>query len=366
MVRICNMTWWASVFLRRWVLQRLETMAGLFELPIVSARAMIPVKPFLSLLSPQSGRARLSTLIFHRVLPEPDPIFPGEVDARQFDQMLGWIKRWCNVLPLDEAAARLKAGTLPARAAAITFDDGYADNHDVALPILQRHGLPATFFIATGYLDGGRMWNDSVIEAVRNSTAGQVDLREFDVPPPAGAARWTLDSAVARRDLIGAVLGRIKYAAPALRQGLADAIAARLGGRLPANLMMSSGQVQALRKGGMQIGAHTHTHPILAGLDRTAARDEILMSKIRLEGLLDEPVDLFAYPNGRPGKDYVAETVAVVRELGFAAAVSTAVGAADQASDPLQLPRFTPWDRTRTRFGLRLTANLMGQRGVRE
>lgn len=326
---------------------------------------MIPVKPFLSLLSPQSGRARLSTLIFHRVLAQPDAIFPGEVDARQFDQMLGWVKRWCNVLPLDEAAARLKAGTLPARAAAITFDDGYADNHDIALPILQRHGLPATFFIATGYLDGGRMWNDSVIEAARNSTADTVDLQEFDVAPPAGLPHWTLDSPAARRDLIGAVLGRIKYADPAQRQGLADAVAARLGGRLPADLMMSSEQVRAMRQGGMQIGAHTHTHPILAGLERGAARDEILMSKTRLEALLDEPVDLFAYPNGRPGKDYLAETVDVVRELGFAAAVSTSIGAADRASDLLQLPRFTPWDRTRTRFGLRLAANLVGQREAR-
>lgn len=327
---------------------------------------MIPVKPFLSLLSPRAGRARLSTLIFHRVLPQQDPIFPGEVDARQFDAMLGWVNRWCNVLPLDEAAARLKAGTLPTRAAAITFDDGYADNHDVALPILQRHGLPATFFIATAYLDGGRMWNDSVIEAVRNSTLSKVDLRDFDVPLPADAPHWALDSAAARRDLIGAVLGCIKYAEPDRRQGLADAIAARFGGRLPVDLMMSSQQVQALHRSGMQIGAHTHTHPILARLDRSTARDEIQMSKTRLEHLLDEPVNLFAYPNGRPGKDYLAETVDVVRELGFAAAVSTSTGAADCASDPLQLPRFTPWDRTRTRFGLRLAANLVGQREARE
>ena len=97
--------------------------------------------------------ARLSVLIFHRVLPESDPIFPDEMYAHCFEAMCGWLKAWFNVLPLDAAVASLKAGKLPARSACITFDDGYVDNHDVALPILLRHGLPATFFIATGFLD---------------------------------------------------------------------------------------------------------------------------------------------------------------------------------------------------------------------
>jgi peptidoglycan/xylan/chitin deacetylase (PgdA/CDA1 family) len=329
-----------------------------------SQLVMMPIKPILSMLSPQAERARLSILIFHRVLSQPDPMFPGEVDVRQFDEMLQWVKRWCNVLPLDVATARLKDGTLPARAAAITFDDGYADNHDNALPILQRHGLSATFFIATGYLDGGRMFNDTVIEAVRNSTADQVDLQDFGLRPPSGASRWPLGSAAARAEVIGAILGCIKYAEPAQRQGLADAIAARFGAKLPTDLMMSSDQVRAMRRAGMQIGAHTDSHPILARLNQQSVRDEILLGKNRLEALLDEPVTMFAYPNGRPHKDYVAENVAAVRELGFSAAVTTAVGAADQASDPHQLPRFTPWDRRRTKFGLRLAANLIGKRPV--
>ncbi|HEU0367930.1 MAG TPA: polysaccharide deacetylase family protein [Candidatus Acidoferrum sp.] len=338
----------------------------IFEFLQFSLRPMMPIKPVLSMLSPPGESARLSILIFHRVLSQPDPIFPGEVDVRQFDQILHWVKRWCNVLPLEEATTRLKGGTLPARAAAITFDDGYADNHDNALPILQQHGLSATFFIATGYLDGGRMWNDSVIEAVRNSTADHVDLQDFELAPPPGAAQWPLGSAEARRDLIGAILGHIKYADPTRRQDMADAIAARLGGNMATNLMMSSDQVRKMRRAGMEIGAHTHTHPILARLDREVAYDEIRLNKTNLEGLLNEPVKLFAYPNGRPAKDYLSESVEVVRSLGFTAAVTTAVGAADRASDPLQLPRFTPWDRTKTRFGLRLAANLMGKRPIEQ
>jgi peptidoglycan/xylan/chitin deacetylase (PgdA/CDA1 family) len=325
----------------------------------------MPIKPILSLLSPEADRARLSILIFHRVLPQPDPLFPGEVDARQFDQMLGWIGKWCNVLPLDQAVSRLREGRLPPRAAAITFDDGYADNHDIALPILERHGMSATFFIATSFLNGGRMWNDTVIEAVRTTRAERIDLREFGIAPPADESDWPLVSLSRRRTFISAVLGKLKYTDPALRAGLAEAVAARLGGSLPDDLMMSSAQVQQMRHRGMQIGAHTHTHPILARLDRDAVRDEILTSKRRLETLLDEPVSLFAYPNGRPTQDYAGETVEVLRELDFGVAVTTAKGAANRATDPLQLPRFTPWDRTKARFGLRFAANLTGKHPVR-
>ena len=105
------------------------------------------------LLSPGGARARLSVLIFHRVFAQPDPLAPSEPDLPRFEHLLRWVSRWFQVLPLDEAVARLAAGTLPPRAAAITFDDGYADNAEVALPALQRAGLPATFFIATGFHD---------------------------------------------------------------------------------------------------------------------------------------------------------------------------------------------------------------------
>src|SRR5688500_10667438 len=119
------------------------------------------LKPIVSIASYR----KLSILIYHRVHAEVDPIFPAEVDAKQFGLQLNWIKSLFNVLPLDEAIEALEQNRLPARTAAITFDDGYADNTEVALPILKKHNLSATFFICTGYLDGGRMWNDTIIES---------------------------------------------------------------------------------------------------------------------------------------------------------------------------------------------------------
>ena len=108
----------------------------------------------------------------------------------------------------------------------------------------------------------------------------------------------------------------------------------------------------------MQIGAHTVSHPILARLSDEQARQEIGDSKIFLEKLLGERVGLFAYPNGKPGEDYMPQSVDVVRSLGFDAAVSTQWGTSGTGDDPLQIRRFTPWDKTKLRFGVRMLDNL--------
>src|SRR4030095_4281545 len=105
-------------------------------------------------MSPGGRRGRLPVMIFHRVLPQPDALFPGEPDAARFDAQLALLKRWFNILPLPDAIRGLREERLPPRPLTLTFDDGYADNCTVALPILQRHGLRAAFFIATDFLAG--------------------------------------------------------------------------------------------------------------------------------------------------------------------------------------------------------------------
>ena len=313
------------------------------------------LRPLLGALSPAGRQARLSTLIFHRVTAQPDPLFPGEVDALRFDAICGWVRRWANVLPLDEAVQRLAEGSLPARAMCITFDDGYADNHDVALPILQRHGLTATFFVASGFIDGGIMWNDRVIEAVRLCSHAVLRLPDGLVP---GRNELDLSSWTARRQAVGVLLKVLKYQPFAQRLQSTEALAAAAGVRLPDHLMMRTPQVAALAHAGMGVGGHTVNHPILARLDEAQALQEMQDGKRALEAMIQSPVHLFAYPNGRPGTDYTARDVALARRAGFKAAVSTASGAAQAGVDTYQLPRFTPWDQSRLRFGARLAMNL--------
>lgn len=318
-------------------------------------------KPLISVLSPAGPNARLSVLIFHRVAARVDPLFPDDVDVRRFDEICTWLKRWFDVLPLDEAVLRLKTRTLPARAAVITFDDGYRDNCEVALPVLQRHDLCATFFIATGFLDGGCMWNDIVIEAVRRTNESVIDLRPLGI---CGLARLDVGDMRQKRAAIDLVLRSLKYLPIDQRLDAALRMTALLGIRVPADNMMTSNQVRALRAAGMQIGAHTVLHPILAGLSDDAARAEMLQSKHRLEHILGEQVTLFAYPNGRPEQDFTERCVEIARDIGFNAAVSTAKGVAHAGTDPLRIPRFTPWDRSRLRFGARMASNLWAARNA--
>ncbi len=291
-------------------------------------------------------------MIFHRVLEKPDPLFPGEPDAARFDAQLSLLKRWFNVLAVPEAVRGLREGHLPPRALALTFDDGYADNCTVALPILQRHGLRAAFFIATDYLDGGRMWNDTVIEAVRGCRQPALDLADL------GLDTHPLGTLQERSRAIGAIIGRLKYLPQDERESRAAAVATRCAVALPEGLMLTGDQLRRLHKAGMAIGGHTASHPILAALSDEKARSEIASGKARLEQMIGDRVRLFAYPNGRPGQDYRATHVRMVRELGFEAAFSTAVGTADASCDLFQIPRFRPWGKTSMRYGLRMAQNM--------
>jgi peptidoglycan/xylan/chitin deacetylase (PgdA/CDA1 family) len=305
-----------------------------------------------SVLAPSGRRSKLSILIFHRVLPCSDSLLNDLPDAAAFEERMRWVREWFNVMPLAEAATRLARGDLPARALSITFDDGYADNEEIAAPILRRLGLHATFFVATGFLGGRNMWNDRVIEGIRSCTADQVDLCSL------GLGVLDLSSVPARRAAIDRILAAVKHQSPDRRAESVDRIEAACGAAPCDPLMMQPEQVARLAASGMDVGVHTVNHPILTRLTIEQAREEIAGGKAALESILGRRITLFAYPNGVPGQDYAAEHVQLVRACGFVAAVSTAWGVARQGSDLFQLPRFTPWDRTRARFAVRLAQNL--------
>jgi len=317
-----------------------------------AARGAGWVRPLLGALSPAGRRGRLTILIFHRVHAVPDELFPNQIHATTFLERMLWVRNWFNVLPLAEAVEALAHGSLPARSLAITFDDGYADNATVAVPILRRLGLHATYFIATAFLDGGRMWNDTVIESIRRTKKSELDLADE------GLGTYRVVSAEERKSVISTVIAQLKYLPLHERERRAENIAALTAVSPPTDLMMTREQVQGVAAAGMGIGGHTATHPILAALDEAAARREIVEGRDLLEGIVRQPVKLFAYPNGKPNVDYSAVHVRMIKALGFAAAVSTAPGAARAETSSFELPRFTPWDRTPARWGIRLARNL--------
>jgi peptidoglycan/xylan/chitin deacetylase (PgdA/CDA1 family) len=297
---------------------------------------------------PATRASRLLILIYHRVPERPDAMFQLEICAERFDWQMALLRRHCHPIGLGEGVRRLREGTLPPRAVAVTFDDGYADNATVALPILQHYAVPATFFVATAFLDGGRMWNDTVIETVRRADGHELDLRGL------GLEIEALGDAAARGTLAQKILRTVKHLHPAERLAKVEALREQIGAPLPDDLMMTTAQVCRLAEAGMEVGAHTVNHPILRTLPDEQATAEIRDNRARLEQITGRAVTAFAYPNGRPGDDYTRRDRDLVESLGFDHAVSTTLGAATAQSDLFQLPRFGAWDRTPERWLARL------------
>ncbi|MDX3772870.1 polysaccharide deacetylase family protein [Chromatiaceae bacterium AAb-1] len=292
---------------------------------------------------------KLTTLIYHQVLPEKDPIRPFEPDITAFGQQMKWVKQHFNVLSATEALACLQQGALPPRSLLITFDDGYRNNATHALPVLQHYGLNAVFFIASDFLHGGIMWNDIVLEALRIWPQTRLDLSQWQLGiHPLTSPQQRLTTALQ-------LLPLIKYRPLAERRQLTDYLARQV--TLPRNLMMDDSHLRQLQQAGMEIGGHTCSHPILSSLTQSEARQQIVQNKQYLETLLQQPLLWFAYPNGKPGKDYTTETRTLLQQAGYQAAFSTSVGVAEPATDRYQLPRYTPWRRNQYGFLLQLLNN---------
>lgn len=299
----------------------------------------------LRLLSPPGRRARLTVFTFHRTPETPDALLAGEPDAATFRQMLAWIAGLCRVLPLEEAVRALADGSLPERAAVITFDDGYRNNLTVAKPALVEAGLPATVFIAVDPVRRGYMWNDLIIDAVRGAAA-DVDLEDLRLGVlRTGDDQW--------RE-IERLIGLLKYRDYAERLDVAEEVYRRSAGTAPPRQMLTEDEVLRLAGDGITLGAHTVNHPILTRLDDRRAEQEITESRSWLGEITGAAPALFAYPNGRPGDDYDARHVAMVERAGFAAAMSTRWAAATAASPRFELPRYTPWERKPGAFGARI------------
>jgi peptidoglycan/xylan/chitin deacetylase (PgdA/CDA1 family) len=306
-----------------------------------------------NLLSLGGLNTRLSILIYHRVLPRPDSLFSGEDDIVSFDQQMSWLSNCFKIIPLQEAIKKMRQEKLLPRTACITFDDGYADNAEIALPILQKHGISATFFVSTGFLNGGRMWNDTIIELIRQASGPILDLSKM------GLGQFEINTMQQREQTINTLINKLKYLPLKSRQLKVDEMCTYIPAVLPNDLMMTSEQVKILHNAGMEIGGHTVNHPILARMEDNMARAEIADGKEMLEDIIRSPVRAFAYPNGKPGQDYLLNHVQIVKELGFEAAVSTSHGASSNSSDLYQLPRFAPWDQDQIRFTLRMAQNML-------
>ena len=346
------------------VLQRGRADAGQFNTGRVSTLVDIAARLAKLCLAPPGRLSGLSILLYHRVLDQVDPLREGDPDVAHFEREMLLVSEHFRVLPLSEAVSRLRTGTLPARAACVTFDDGYADNLQRALPVLERLGLHATFFVASGYLDGGIMWNDVLTEVVAQAQGREMTLPQGIAEELGLASNYSIATEGDRRHTLSALIQALKYQPCEWRRDTAFEIADHLGAKLPTDLMMSSEQLMTLAgSSSADIGGHTVNHPILAVEPDAVAMREISQGREALSECLNTRVSLFAYPNGKPDSDYCRRHVDMVRQAGFEAAVTTAWGVSTKRSPNYELARFTPWDVEPNRYLLRMVKNLLNRRG---
>ena len=283
---------------------------------------------------------------YHHVLERADPLLPGAPSAERFEGQLRRIKRYCNPLPLSEAVEKLMMGDLPSRAVAVTFDDGYANNLDIAAPLLKKYKIPATIFVAVDALERGIMWNDIIIEAVRNAE-DRIDASAL------GLGTLPVNDSN-RQAAVKTLISNVLYYPTEERMAISKSLYSGVTKKPPRRLMLRPEQLNLLASSGFEIGAHTVNHPILTILDDSKALAEIEDSRTWINDTTGKKPTLFAYPNGKRGQDYDERHVEMVRSLGFRAAVSANWGCATQNSSLFELPRFKPWEDTDFGFSSRL------------
>jgi peptidoglycan/xylan/chitin deacetylase (PgdA/CDA1 family) len=253
--------------------------------------------------------------------------------ADAFDQQIAFLKLHCDVIaPSDIDAARANPR---GRHVLVTFDDGYLDNYEQAFPILRRHNVPATFFIATGFVDDPRLpWWDEIAAIVRASADDAIDLGEWLPKPlaidrdhPEVAIRTLLNQykvlpSTQAEDFLARLRSVAKHGAPASRE----------------SLWMNWDMLREMSSHGMTIGGHTVNHAVLSRMPKEHQRKEIAGCAARIEKEVGRRMDYFAYPVG--GRDsFNADTQACLRELGVRYAFSYYGGFARAGADPLDMPR---------------------------
>lgn len=306
----------------------------------------------LSALSPPGRRGKLLIFLFHQVLAKSDELLADEPVVSEFEARARWIKQYCNVLCLSVAMERLEQGTLPARAACITFDDGYASNLTLAEPILSSLGLPATVFVTVDAIERGIMWNDIVREGVRFSK-DVLDVEDLGL----GSYDWSTNS---KSTALQHLLNTLKYRPYSDRMALADSIYERCTSKTVPRLMLSEQQIGSYRRDVLDFGAHTVNHPILSSMTPDEAYSEVKDSRDWLHQVVGKRPSAFAYPNGKPGIDYDDDHIRMIESLGFDCALTTKWGFVNGKTPRFELPRIAPWDRTRVRYAARLVRSYAG------
>jgi peptidoglycan/xylan/chitin deacetylase (PgdA/CDA1 family) len=274
-------------------------------------------------------------LLYHRIVDNSSKYLnKGAVvhhHINDFKQEIPYFKRNFQILSMDEVVNHIKSGMGFRRPSiAITFDDGYLDNYTLAYPVLKKHGVPATLYLTTSLVGTmERIWTEQIGLAFLETPKGC-----FNFSALIGDETVPIKTKEEKEKANSKVSEALKLRPDDERRELIQQLFEKLGvneesGRhFWERMMLNWDEIQEMRKDGITIGSHSHTHPILSRMPIQKAKDEILNSKRIAEKNVDVEVKHFSFPNGRE-EDFSEELRDYCREIGFESICSVIYGTND-------------------------------------
>lgn len=286
-------------------------------------------------------------LMYHRVLASLDsqPCFvqPGMfVAAASFERQIAFLRDRFEMVFLEDLVERAVNGKDIGKLCALTFDDGWRDNYTDAFPILKKYRVPATIFLATGFVGTDRLfWPEEICYYLDRNAAAASDPGSG----PASYIRFVREigrnSHCIRETLFNRSVEILKGYSPEDRGEILGYFRSMFKTDRLARQMLSWDEVREMFAGGLvRFGAHTVHHEMLDQVSFRKAQDEIVSSRKEIEHSLGSNVNTFAYPNGNHNESIRN----IIAGNGFKAAVTTRKGYFDRSISHMEIPRIAIHD----------------------
>lgn len=281
-------------------------------------------------------------LMYHRVLEKNDfsemSVQPGMyVSSGSFERQISFLKSKYRILPLEELIGKIQRKETVGGCCAITFDDGWQDNHANAFPVLKKHQAPATIFLATNFIGTNRLfWPEEIYSYLDRSLPYGRSL----TGSPSHVSRFLDEiakySSASREIYLDKVIETLKGYAPEERDKILQCFRGLCKSKSLPRQMLNWEEVDEMSNSGLvTFGAHTAGHEILDQIPTSKARSEISLSKKEIERKLGGKVSTFAYPNG----NYNKKVQRLLQDCHFIGAVTTRRGFLTKDTPLMEIPR---------------------------
>lgn len=284
---------------------------------------------------------RFYIIPYHMIVDEPNGFYP-ETSTRDFEKQIAHLVKNYRVISLDEIVERVKTKRSLRRCVAITFDDGFRNNYEIAYPILRKYNIPATIFLTTNYIDSGTApwfikFRYIFMKTEKTELRLRLDDKNILFPMHTKKAKFTA---------VDRVMAYLKNCPNEQRLSLLDKLCKELEVNEFQgidNLMLTWDQIKVMASHDIFFGAHTVRHPILSKISIKIAEREILESKNTIEEKIGKPVTSFAYPFGKKSQ-YTPQIFPILQELQFKCAVTTELRPNTHSVNLFELNRPVPWE----------------------